>query len=226
MPTPSEQKALAFLAFVLLLGGAVRVLRAGAPSAATSADQQALALQTEAANAAALQEPRKRIKGARVSRSRRRAVADTVAGVAGIPFSDVRPDRDGGTPRQYNPREGWINGYPPPSPRLDTGNRQDPLAQGILPGPARTKAAGRPVAPAVGPVDLDAADARAIEALPRIGPALAARLVANRDSFGPFGSLQALRRVRGMGPATLDHIAPYVTFSGRPASSSAGSRYH
>ena len=226
MPTPSEQKALAFLAFVLLLGGAVRVLRAGAPATPPAADQQALAVHTEAAQDAAAQGHKKAGRRAKVSRSRRHAVADTVAGVASIPFSDVRPDRDGGTARQYNPREGWINGYPPPSPRIDNGTRREQIAQGMLPGAPRTRVAGRQLSMETGPIDLDVADARAIDALPRIGTALAARLVANRDSFGPFGSLDALRRVKGMGPATLDLIAPHVTFSGRPASSSAGRRYH
>jgi competence protein ComEA len=67
-------------------------------------------------------------------------------------------------------------------------------------------------------VDLDRAAEREIDALPRIGPALARRLVANRDSFGPFGSIEALGRVKGFGPAIRKRIAPLVTFSGRPSS--------
>jgi competence protein ComEA len=68
---------------------------------------------------------------------------------------------------------------------------------------------------AQGPVDLDLATAPEIEALPRIGPALARRIVGNRDSLGAFGSLQGLRRVKGIGPATLHLLAPLVTFSGQ-----------
>src|SRR5215213_1723090 len=36
MPTPSEQKALAFVAMVVLLGGAVRIVRAGSTRAASA----------------------------------------------------------------------------------------------------------------------------------------------------------------------------------------------
>ena len=35
--------------------------------------------------------------------------------------------------------------------------------------------------------------------LPKVGPALAHRILANRDSLGPFGSLDELRRVKGVG---------------------------
>jgi competence protein ComEA len=43
-------------------------------------------------------------------------------------------------------------------------------------------------------VDLDRATALEIDVLPWVGPALAGRIVANRDSFGPFGSLEGLGR--------------------------------
>jgi competence protein ComEA len=65
-------------------------------------------------------------------------------------------------------------------------------------------------------VDLDRASAAEIERLPGIGPVLARRVVANRDSLGPFGSLKALERVKGIGPATAKRLAPYVTFSLSP----------
>jgi competence protein ComEA len=84
--------------------------------------------------------------------------------------------------------------------------------------------AGRPRArraPATGglpdrPVDVDVATAAELERLPRVGPALAARIVADRDSLGAFGSLGGLERVRGVGPAMLEALAPHVTFSGTP----------
>jgi DNA uptake protein ComE-like DNA-binding protein len=71
-----------------------------------------------------------------------------------------------------------------------------------------------PIAEAT-PVDLDVADAAEIERLPRIGPALARRIVASRDSLGPFGEIAAVERVRGVGPKLAAAIAPHVTFSGR-----------
>ncbi|MEP6835364.1 MAG: helix-hairpin-helix domain-containing protein [Gemmatimonas sp.] len=65
-------------------------------------------------------------------------------------------------------------------------------------------------------LDVDVASAEELERLPRVGPALAARIVANRDSFGAFGSLQALGEVRGIGAALLKVLSPAITFSARP----------
>lgn len=89
--------------------------------------------------------------------------------------------------------------------------------------PTRERSDGRRAAGPVsaGPVDLDAASAAEIERLPRIGPALARRIVASRDSLGPFGEIGAVERVRGVGPKVAAAIAPHVTFSGRRRPSSA-----
>ncbi len=46
--------------------------------------------------------------------------------------------------------------------------------------------------------------------LPRIGPALAERIVASRAADGPFRSIEDLRRVSGIGPSLLEQIAPHV----------------
>lgn len=65
----------------------------------------------------------------------------------------------------------------------------------------------------LGPVDLDVATADEIESLRHIGPALARRIVADRDSFGPFGSREGLLRVRGIGPSMVEKLDTSVTFS-------------
>lgn len=62
-------------------------------------------------------------------------------------------------------------------------------------------------------VDLDVAGEAEIEALRGVGPSLARRIVAERDSFGPFGSLEGLRRVRGVGPSLVAKLDSTVTFS-------------
>ena len=68
-------------------------------------------------------------------------------------------------------------------------------------------------------IDLDTAGAEEIVRLPRIGPALAARIVADREANGPFGSLEGLDRVSGIGPSVLAAVRPYAVFSltARPA---------
>ena len=65
------------------------------------------------------------------------------------------------------------------------------------------------------PIDVNAATAAQIEALPGIGPALARRIVSHRDSAGPFADLAALCDVRGVGPALAKRLRPLVTFGGR-----------
>jgi competence protein ComEA len=71
----------------------------------------------------------------------------------------------------------------------------------------------RPLAPGER-VDVDRATAGELTRLPRVGPALAARIVTERDAGGPFGSLDGLRRVAGIGAGTARALAPHVTFSG------------
>jgi competence protein ComEA len=46
-----------------------------------------------------------------------------------------------------------------------------------------------------------------------VGLALAKTIVAEREAKGPFGSLQGLDRVPGIGPGLLATVGPHVTFS-------------
>ena len=207
MPTASEQKALAFVAIVILLGGVVRVRRARAlePVAPSVAEQQGLARQTFSANSLATDQRAvkegKRRPGARPAK-RRNEVVKVVGGVESVPFSDARP----GSPTGQLP--GWRDGFPPPGPRIDRGIWDQS-------GPYRAPSPASRPEHVAGTIDLDAATVKEIESLPAIGPALAGRIVANRDSFGSFGSLDALGRVKGLGPATRRRLAPRVTFSGQ-----------
>jgi competence protein ComEA len=66
-------------------------------------------------------------------------------------------------------------------------------------------------------VNLDSANADELVRLPRVGPALAKTILADRAAHGPFGSLAGLDRVAGIGPGLLKVIAPHVTFSGGSA---------
>ena len=63
------------------------------------------------------------------------------------------------------------------------------------------------------PMDLDVASEKEIEALRHIGPALARRIVCDRDSLGPFGSMEGLQRVKGIGPSMVAKLDSTVTFS-------------
>ena len=45
------------------------------------------------------------------------------------------------------------------------------------------------------------------------GPALAARIIESRERCGPFGSMEELTRVYGIGEGMAKRLAPHVTFS-------------
>lgn len=60
-------------------------------------------------------------------------------------------------------------------------------------------------------IDINRASAAELEALPGIGPALAQRIVADREVNGPFRRPQDLSRVTGIGEKTLARLLPYIT---------------
>lgn len=62
----------------------------------------------------------------------------------------------------------------------------------------------------LGSLEVDRATAADWERLPGIGPALAARIVADRAAHGPFLRPEGLLRVRGIGPKTLDRLRPFL----------------
>jgi competence ComEA-like helix-hairpin-helix protein len=51
-----------------------------------------------------------------------------------------------------------------------------------------------------------------LQGLPRVGPVLAARIIAEREENGLFHSIQDLQRVPGIGPRTAARLAPLVRF--------------
>lgn len=65
-------------------------------------------------------------------------------------------------------------------------------------------------------VDLDVAGKAEIEDLPWVGPVLAERILKHREACGPFGSLEGLEAVPGVGKRTAERLSERVTFSGRP----------
>ena len=64
-------------------------------------------------------------------------------------------------------------------------------------------------------VDLNAASAAQLELLPRIGPALAGRIVVDRRANGWFDSIDDLERVRGIGPKTVEKIRAFAMIGER-----------
>lgn len=77
----------------------------------------------------------------------------------------------------------------------------------------RAERLARPLAPGER-VDVNTADAVELTRLPRVGPALAQRIVAWRDAHGPFRDLAALDSVPGIGPRLVAALAPCILISG------------
>jgi competence protein ComEA len=153
--TPSERKALLFLASLLALGALARMVSAARREhAGVAPNPGALERQIAAVDS----------ERVRVYDRRRRA------------------------------------GAPRGSPRARGGSRATPVGR-------------RPRTDSVVIVDVDRASAEELEALPRVGPALARRIIQDREQHGAFGSLHALMRVNGIGPKLVTQLAAHVTFS-------------
>lgn len=98
---------------------------------------------------------------------------------------------------------------------VDAINLAAPLADGqriAVPVIAAvpTQEAGAGTGETTGPLSLSSASAEALDALPGIGPATAAEIIAWRDANGGFASVEDLERVPGIGPAKLEALRPHV----------------
>jgi competence ComEA-like helix-hairpin-helix protein len=73
----------------------------------------------------------------------------------------------------------------------------------------------RPLAPGER-LDPDHATAAELDRLPGVGPGIAAAMVRERESGGPYRTPEGLARVRGIGPATLEKLLPHLRFESSP----------
>jgi competence protein ComEA len=108
-------------------------------------------------------------------------------------------------------------GGPREGAELTLLNLAAPLSDGqqIL-VPREGEAADPPVGVAPGSttsglINVNTADATALEALNGIGEVLAGAIVQYRDEHGPFTSVDQLEDVPGIGPSTLEEIRSQVT---------------
>jgi competence ComEA-like helix-hairpin-helix protein len=60
------------------------------------------------------------------------------------------------------------------------------------------------------PVDINTASAPELIALPGIGPSMAGRILAYRAAHGKFTHVEDLDRVKGIGPATVRRLRPFI----------------
>jgi len=75
------------------------------------------------------------------------------------------------------------------------------------PGP---KGGAPPAACGSGPLELNAATAAELDCVPGVGPALAKRILADRQSRGPYGRVEDLDRVPGIGKRLVERLRPVL----------------
>lgn len=106
----------------------------------------------------------------------------------------------------------WRRAHPEIAERLEQLDRAPEAATRPAAGPVaaevRTPRIPKRAAPDAAPVDLNLASADEFARLPGVGATLAARIVDARARDGPFGSVDDLRRVRGLRAATLERLRP------------------
>lgn len=92
-----------------------------------------------------------------------------------------------------------------PAPGADAATPRQPR-------PAPPPPAENAQAPAdyAGKIDVNAADAAALESLPGIGPSRARAIIEHRQANGPFASVDDLTEVRGIGEGILESIRDLV----------------
>jgi competence protein ComEA len=61
------------------------------------------------------------------------------------------------------------------------------------------------------PVNINLAMATELETLPRIGPAIAQRIIEYREANGPFAAIEDIQDVPGIGPATFEGLKDLIT---------------
>ena len=112
-------------------------------------------------------------------------------------------------PAQIQPNGGTAN--------AGQGNAANGAAQngasqgGTQPQPARTLTPAGNAQKGSTPVNINTATAEELQTLPRIGPAMAQRIIAWREAHGGFRSVDELDAVPGIGPSMLENLRPLVT---------------
>ncbi len=112
-------------------------------------------------------------------------------------------------PAQIQPNGGTANAG---QANAANGAAQNGASQGgAQPQPARTLTPAGSAQKGSTPVNINTATAEELQSLPRIGPAMAQRIIAWREAHGGFRSVDELDAVPGIGPSMLENLRPLVT---------------
>jgi competence protein ComEA len=94
---------------------------------------------------------------------------------------------------------------------LLTDGQQIVVLKKGAPAAGGTAASGSTGSGSDAPVNLNTATLDQLESLPGIGPALGQRIIDYREEHGPFGSVDELDNVSGIGEKTLENLRPLVS---------------
>lgn len=200
--TTDEQRALAFIAALLLVSAAVRIAAlpdpVGPPDGA-GLDLDAHIAATEKAVAAEERRRRPLADGERLDPNR--APASELERIPGV--GPALAGRIARSRTEDGPFRGLSDLRRVSGVGERTAERLAPYLD--LGPPVRAGGGGRDEV-----VDVNRADADGLARLPGVGPVLAARIIAHRDAAGPFLAVDSLLAVPGIGPATLERLRPLV----------------
>jgi competence protein ComEA len=65
-----------------------------------------------------------------------------------------------------------------------------------------------------GVVNINTASSEELQLLPRVGPALAGRIIEFREANGPFRAVDEILAVKGIGDSSFEKLEPYIVTSG------------
>ena len=109
---------------------------------------------------------------------------------------ESRPARETRTPREIQPPREIRPPRVPAQAREPTGTDDSAIANA-----------------STAPLDVNTATTDELARLPGVSRALAERIVRARDTGGPFTSADDLRRIRGIGAATLERLRPLLAIT-------------
>lgn len=65
-----------------------------------------------------------------------------------------------------------------------------------------------------GVVNINTASSEELQLLPRVGPALAGRIIEFREANGPFRSVDEILAIKGIGERSFEKLEPWIVTSG------------
>lgn len=101
----------------------------------------------------------------------------------------------------------------PRSPSRRTNPTHPTVPQSMAAATTVAASPGSVAGGAGGKVNVNTADQSALESLPGVGPSTAKAIIARRQSKGPFGKVEDLLDVKGIGDAKFAEMKPFVSVS-------------